>query len=208
MQILSKVKYILSVILVYILMISQTQASNLDLTDPYQSLNQIAKQTLDNIKANKDKVTDKAFMQNLIKQDLIPYVDVRYAAYKVIGTSLKNTTEAQRNEFTQAFETYLISTFAEVLGKYDKQELELAPYRKVDNTKESIINIKYLIKEEGKQDLELIFKLRRNNNTNEWRVFDMVAENISMLQAKQSELGPIIRDKGIDEAIKLLKAKQ
>lgn len=207
MQILAKIKYILSALVIYAF-ISQAYASNLDLTDPYNSLNQIAKQTLDNIKANKDKVTDKAFMQALIEKDLIPYVDVRYAAYKVIGPSLKTTSATQRDEFTEAFKNYLVSSFADVLGKYDKQELELAPYRKVDNSKESIISIKYLIKEAGKQDIELIFKLRRNNNTNEWKVFDMVAENISMLQAKQSELGPIIKNKGIDEAIKILKAKQ
>ena len=46
--------------------------------------------------------------------------------------------------------------------------------------------------------------MRKNNKTGEWRAFDMVAENISMLTAKQSELAPLIRDKGLKEVTAML----
>lgn len=61
-----------------------------------------------------------------------------------------------------------------------------------------------LIREEGKKDLELILKLRKNSKTGEWKAFDLIGENISMLDAKISELSPVIKNSGIDAAIKKL----
>ena len=61
-----------------------------------------------------------------------------------------------------------------------------------------------LIHEEGKKDLELILKLRKNSKTGEWKAFDLIGENISMLDAKISELSPVIKNSGIDAAIKKL----
>ena len=37
------------------------------------------------------------------------------------------------------------------------------------------------MKEAGKPDIFLEFKLRKNNKTGEWKAFDMVAEGISLL---------------------------
>ena len=56
----------------------------------------------------------------------------------------------------------------------------------------------------GKPDINVIFKLRQNNKTGEWKAFDMVAEGISLLSSKQSELGGMIRDKGIDAVSQML----
>ena len=96
-----------------------------------------------------------------------------------------------------------MASYADVLGKYDNQELVLPKYESVP-ADATMVNIKFFIREQGKQDLELIFKLRKNGKTGEWRAFDMVAENISMLQAKQSELAPLIRKDGIDAVTQLL----
>ena len=56
----------------------------------------------------------------------------------------------------------------------------------------------------GQSDLEVIFKLRKNKKTGQWKIYDMVAEGISLLSAKQSELSGLIRDKGIDAVSKQL----
>ena len=65
--------------------------------------------------------------------------------------------------------------------------------------------VKLLIRESGKQDLELVLKLRKNSKTGEWKAFDIVGEKISMLDAKISELSPIIKSQGVDAAIAKLK---
>ena len=44
----------------------------------------------------------------------------------------------------------------------------------------------------------------KNSKTGEWRAFDMVAEGISMLSAKENELSPLIRERGINKVIDLI----
>ncbi len=180
------------------------KASDVDMTDPYKMLTTVAAEAFDALKANKDRIkTDVAFRKELIRQKLLPYVDTAYASYQVIGGELKNTSKEQRAAFVDAFAEYIVASYAEALGKYDDQELVMPAYEQVGSD-ERMVNIKFLIRKAGQADLQLVFKVRKNRTTGEWKAYDMVAENISMLSAKQSELTPLIRQKGIDAVTQLL----
>lgn len=172
--------------------------------NPYVTANEVAARTLQQLQANRDRLEDKAFINSLINKELMPYVDVKYAAYKIIGTSLKQTSEAERNEFTAAFHDYLVESMSGALSKYSGQELVPARVEEPDPSAK-MVAVKMTIKESGKADIAVVLKMRKNNRTGEWKAYDLVAENISILDAKQSELAPVIKGKGIKEAIRMLK---
>jgi phospholipid transport system substrate-binding protein len=46
--------------------------------------------------------------------------------------------------------------------------------------------------------------LRKNQKTNEWKAYDMVAEGISLLSSKQSEFQSILRKDGLQKVIDLM----
>ena len=194
-------KIVLSLLCVTSMVFGVANAENV--VNPYELANSVASKVIDDIKANKDRLADKKVALSIINNDLMPYVDVKYAAYKVIGTSLKTTSPEDREKFTEAFAVYMQENFASVLSKYTNQQIVPAKVQEVDaNTK--LVSVKMLIHEEGKKDLELILKLRKNSKTGEWKAFDLIGENISMLDAKISELSPVIKNSGIDAAIKKL----
>lgn len=176
-------------------------AQDIDSTDPYVLIKTLANNTFASIKANKEKMTDVNVARSIIRTELLPYIDNKYAAYKVIGSNLKDTTEEQRNEFTTAFTEYIIATYADALKKYTDQTIEVQEPQPIED---KIVSVKVYIKETGKPDLEVIFKMRKNQKTGQWKAYDMVAEGISLLSAKQSELSGLIRDKGIDSVSKTL----
>lgn len=178
-------------------------AAQVDLTDPYKMVTEVAKVTFDKLKANKDKISDPAFRKDLIRTDLLPYVDTRYAGFKVMGTNLKKASAQERDAFCDAFAEYIVASFADALAMYNNQDLVLPDYKSVSKDATQV-NVKFLIREQGKQDLELIFKLRKNSKTGEWRAFDMVSEGISMLTAKENELSPLIRERGIKAVTDLI----
>ncbi|MGN0902970.1 MAG: phospholipid-binding protein MlaC [Succinivibrio sp.] len=173
--------------------------------NPYELANSVATTTISDIKSNKDKINDPAVASSIIERDLIPYIDIKYAAYKVIGTSLKNTTPDERERFTKAFAEYMKRSFISVLSKYTNQYIVPAEVKFVPED-EPLVSVKLLIREEGKKDLELVLKLRKNSKTGQWKAYDMVGENISMLDAKISEISPIIKNNGIDAAIAKLES--
>ncbi len=172
--------------------------------NPYETANAIAVQTFDDLKTNRERLHDNNVVIGIIKKDLLPYVDVRYAAYKVIGTSLKQTSKEERDAFTEAFGDYMMRSMSNALGKYSNQELKVSPVSDVpaDTT---IVSVKYTVTQNGAPDINFVVKMRLNKKSGEWKAFDLIAENISILDAKQAELSPVIRDKGISEAINLLK---
>ena len=61
---------------------SSVQAAD---NNPYELANEVATTTINDIKANKDKLSNRAVAEGIIEKDLIPYIDIKYAAYKVIG---------------------------------------------------------------------------------------------------------------------------
>lgn len=189
------------VILASVLMMGQVAAKDIDASNPYLLIQTLANNTFASIKANKDKLSDVNVAREIIRTELLPYIDNKYAAYKVIGTNLKDTTEDQRVKFTQAFTEYIIATYADALKKYTNQTIEVQEPGAIED---KTVSVKVAIKEKGKPDLEVIFKMRKNQKTGQWKAYDMVAEGISLLSAKQSELSGLIRDKGVDEVSKTL----
>jgi len=181
-------------------------AANEITSDPNQVLHSVSANTFARISAERTILeTQPEHMQIIIEEELIPYFDYKYAAYKVIGSHLKKTTREQRNEFVDAFKSYLVNAYGHILFEYDQQELEILDNAHFKDKK--IISIPVRIHDKNEQITQIAFKLRKNKKTGEWKVFDVIAEGISMLNTKQSEFKELIHKKGIDHVINLLKQK-
>ncbi|PKG38567.1 MlaC/ttg2D family ABC transporter substrate-binding protein [Psychromonas sp. Urea-02u-13] len=174
--------------------------------NPNEVIHSVSSNTFARINAEKNKLeTQPGYIKVIIEEELIPYFDYKYAAYKVMGAHLKKTTKEQRNDFVSAFRDYLVNAYGHILYEYDQQEIEI-----LDNSHfkdKRIISIPVRIRDKNGQVTQIAFKLRKNKKTGEWKVFDVIAEGISMLNTKQSEFGDLIHKKGIDHVIALLEKK-
>ncbi len=173
-----------------------------DTTDPYAMVKAVANKTFDRF--HKDKALIDANSDHLkviVREELMPYVDYKYASYNVLGQYLKDSTEDQRNRFVNAFECYLISTYAQAFTEYTNQKVEFSPG--IDFSKEKMVDVNVQIIEAGRPPIKLLFKARRLKDDS-WKAFDLVAEGVSLLSSKQSEISNLIRQQGIDPVIKML----
>ncbi|WP_088330532.1 phospholipid-binding protein MlaC [Lacimicrobium sp. SS2-24] len=174
--------------------------------DPYQLLSEVATKTFDRIKAERPQIEkNPEILRDIMKEELLPYVDYKFAALKVLGRHFKSVPQEKLPEYIQAFRGYLVTTYALAMAQYDNQTVEFEPGR--DYEDEKMVTVRAVVKEPGKPDIKIAFQVRKNSRTEEWRAFDMVAEGISMLSSKQSEFESIIRQQGIDAVIELLKEK-
>ena len=88
------------------------------LQDPYDVINTAAGKLFPRINNERAKIkADPLYMRTIIREELMPYVDSRFAAFRVIGTNLKSTTPEQREKFTAAFTDYIVATYADALLK-------------------------------------------------------------------------------------------
>ena len=176
------------------------------MSNPNKVIQSISVNTFDRITTDQARLqADPNHIQVVIEEELLPYFDYRYAAYKVLGADLKNTTVNQRNDFVEAFRLHLMNSYGHILIKYDRQNIEVAGNTVFKDAR--IVTVPVIVRDKNDQVVQLSFKLRKNTKTGEWKVFDVIAEGVSMLDTKQSEIKNLILKRGIDHVIELLQNK-
>ncbi|QDF66009.1 ABC transporter substrate-binding protein [Shewanella sp. SNU WT4] len=174
-------------------------AAPVDNQNPYLLIEVVANQTFDRFKQEQAKIAaDPEYLKVIVTDELMPYVDAKYAAYKVLGKYLQQTTPEQRDAFADAFKQYLIATYAQAFTEYTNQEIAFSPAK--DFSKEKIVSVDVVILAPGRPNITVAFKMRRLKN-NDWKAIDMVAEGVSLLASKESEVAGIISREGIDAVI-------
>jgi phospholipid transport system substrate-binding protein len=179
-----------------------------DMSDPNHVIHSVSTNTLARITAEKERLENEPdYINVVIEEELIPYFDYKYAAFKVMGRYLNSTktTEEQRSNFVDAFKNYLVNAYGHILFEYDQHKLKI-----LDNPHfkgKQIISIVVKVYDANGQETEIAFKLRKNKKTGQWKVFDVIAEGISMLSTKRSELGELLQKNGIDQVVDMLNEK-
>ena len=199
-------KKLLFLVLTFSLSAYAFNDEKIDQSNPYKMVNEVANVTFKrfakeqpNIRANPN------ILKDIVREELIPYTDYRYAAFKVVGSNLKYTTEKEREEFVPAFRDYFITSYAQVFTLYNNQKVEFEPAKTYGD--EKILAVGTVIIEDGRPPINIVFKVRKDSRSGEWRAFDMVAEGVSLLDSKQAELASIIRQQGLAHVTAMLKEK-
>jgi len=186
--------------------LTSEQRIYVDKKNPYTMIEKVAGETFKRFADEQQAIkADPNLLKNIIREELMPYINFKYSAFKVIGKHLKQTTSEERRAFVPAFREYLVTSYAQVFTLYENQIVEFAPAKKFTDKKIVAVNTKVLMVD--RDDIDVTFKVRKNRKTNEWKAFDMVAEGVSLLDSKQAELGGIIRQKGLPYVTEMLKKK-
>jgi len=137
-------------------------------------------------------------MRDIVEEELMPSVDYQYAAFKILGKHLRDTTKEQRVNFINAMRSYLVRTYANALMQYSDQKVLFEPEGKLkDNAKSASVDVKII--DSGKPDIHITFQMRKDSQTQEWKAYDMIVEGISLISSKQAELNRRISDLGLDQ---------
>lgn len=173
-------------------------SSEIEPTSPYVVLKSIGTKLFNRIAANQQEINKfPALMQVIVDEELMPSIDYQYASYRIIGKNLSNTTKEQRAKFVSSMRKYLARTYAVALMQYKNQQVIFEPEKSVKGKK--IVAIKTQIIDPSRPTIDVVFKMRKNKNTGEWKAFDMTVEGISLLSSKKAELSKKIAKKGIEK---------
>ncbi len=182
---------------VALMLSTQVAATEIDRTQPYDMIKEVSSETFARLKADQTIIQGNPdHLKVIVEEELMPYVNEKYAALKLLGSHTKKAKRADVGQFIKSFRGYLVASYAQVLTQYTDQEVRFGPEPKLDG-KKRITSVKVAIVDNPRPDINLEFKLRKNKKTGEWQAFDMVAEGISLLSSKQAEWNSKIRKDGI-----------
>ncbi len=181
-------------------------STNVAKKDPYEMIKTVANITFKRFANEQNEIRkDPNILKTIVREELIPYINYQYAAFKVIGSNFKKTTKEERAEFVPVFRDYLISSYAQVFTLYNHQEVQFSPAK--DFSDEKVVAVKTTVIEPGRDPIDISFRVRKSNKTGDWKAYDMVAEGVSLLDSKQAELSSLIRQKGLPHVTQMLREK-
>ncbi|TKB47900.1 ABC transporter substrate-binding protein [Thalassotalea mangrovi] len=181
-------------------------AEEVDNQDPYRMIQQVSQITFDRFAVEEKAIkANPNLLKDIVREELMPYIFYQYAALKVLGSYRKDASSDELKEFVVAFREYLITSYAQVFTLYDNQKIEFEPARDFD--KEKIVMVGVNVIDDQRPPIDLKFKVRKNTKTNEWQAFDLVAEGVSLLDAKQKELRSILAQNGVPKVTEMLREK-
>ncbi|AMG30265.1 phospholipid-binding protein MlaC [Grimontia hollisae] len=183
---------------------SLSVAAEIDAKNPYTLINSVADNAFSRLKADKEQyIANPELLRDVVKQELMPYINVRYAALKVLGPQARKASKEERDLFTEAFYDYLVASYAQILTQYTDQEIVVEQEKEIDD-KRKVVSVRVDILDKARPPIRLDFALRKNGKTEEWQGFDVQVEGVSMLDTKTSEWSGELRKNGIEAVAKQL----
>ena len=182
-----------------------TQAVELS---PYEVVQSTGKALFSRISSNQKELEKcPELMQTIVEEELMPNVDHKYAAYKILGKNLRYTSRDQRRQFNDSMRSYLVRTYANILNLYSNQTVVYSPEKLSSGKK--VVNVNLDIVALDKSKINIVFKMHKHIKTKKWQAFDIVVAGISLLQSKRLEIHRQIVKQGIEQvAINLASANR
>ncbi len=195
----------LKYLLMMTLLLVTPLASAVDKTNPYRLMEDVAQRTFDRLKNEQSKIKQNPnYLRTIVREELIPAVQIKYAGALVLGPYYKEATKAELDDYFGAFEKYLEQSYAQALTMYQGQTYKISPEQPLDR---EIIPIRVeIVDPNGRPPIRLDFQWRRNTQTGYWQAFDMIVEGVSMIQTKKSGWDSILQQTGIQGLTKALNA--
>lgn len=151
---------------------------------------------------------DPNAIKAVVEEVVLPIVDKKYFAYKVLGKHAVKMSDEQKALFTELLMTSMVSNYMTILRQYNNESLLLETVKVSDSgkTAKTRIAVHSNIGTNVK-DKSIVLAWRFNKTKEHWTIYDLEAEGISLLQSKQKEIASLISQQGIEKMLFLLDKK-
>jgi phospholipid transport system substrate-binding protein len=170
---------------------------------PLELVHKTADDVLAVLKADDSIQQDKEKIYKLAEEKILPNFDLDRISMLVLGKTWRKINEDQQQQFKSEFKTMLLRTYAVALGKYKDQEIDFKPMRMEPTDKQA--TVKTQIIQDGAQPISVDYTLAKKDD--EWKVFDIVIEGVSLVTNYRSQFASEIKNNGIDSLITKLAEK-
>lgn len=165
-------------------------------TAPDELLEDKAAFILDQLRARRAEFeADPSGLHALIRDDLMPLMDVSYSSRLVLGRAGRGVSDAQLDAFSKALTSQLVERYATGLLEFRSDEqLEVLPLRGETNPKATRVRTRVALANGGFAPVDYVFR-----QTDEgWKVFDIVIEGISYVTTYRNQISPQVEADGIE----------
>jgi phospholipid transport system substrate-binding protein len=151
--------------------------------------------------AKLDSSKQRAQVINQLREIVYTRFDFEEMAKRSLGSHWRRLNPQQQKEFVSAFTELLETTYADKIDLYEGQQVEYIGETIDKNYAE--VNTKVIGKD--RQTYSVDYRLHQVGG--KWRIYDVVAENISLVNNYRSQFNRVVVNSSFEELIKRIKQK-
>lgn len=147
------------------------------------------------LEANPDKI------YSLVEAILMPHFDFEKMSKLALGKNWRQASDDQRTRFTEEFRLLLIRTYSTAMLEYTDEEIRMLPFR--DDLSRKRVSVPMEVVQPAGPAIPMALSLYQNEQ-DEWKVYDVKIDGISLVTNYRSSFANEIRNDGMEKLIENL----
>lgn len=145
--------------------------------------------------------SDPQRLYELARTELKPHFDLERAGRYILGTVFKSASTTEREAFREAFEDYLVTSYATALRHVNSATFTVTGEPRPVGGDEAILPVRIKLVDGDTLDAELRLRLGPTG----WRIWDAGTEGTSMVRLYRRDIGTEAAVHGLAQTINSLK---
>ncbi len=176
--------------------------ANMQTDDPVTLVNDITSQIFADVGENLEEYSnDHEALKALVRNDLIPLLDVRYAARLILGRAGRGIEAEKIDQFATLMSDMLVDRYSAGLLHFSSEvKLQVMPQRGDLNPKITRVRTRVSLPSGSLAPVDYAF----HKTADGWRAFDVIVEGISYVTTYRNQIMPDVQANGIDNVIERL----
>ncbi|MGQ0651317.1 MAG: MlaC/ttg2D family ABC transporter substrate-binding protein [Betaproteobacteria bacterium] len=171
---------------------------------PEELVKKVTQEVLDAIKSDKQLAAgDRQKALKLAEEKVLPLIDFEEATRLAVGRAWSQATPEQKKKLVDEFRSMLVRTYSNAIEAYAGQTMKVMPVRMKPGATEVTVQNQF-VRASG-QPVKIDYSMRKTDKA--WKIYDIVAEGVSLVLTYRSEFDVIVKQDGIDGLIKRLAQK-
>jgi phospholipid transport system substrate-binding protein len=165
----------------------------------------LVRTTVEEVLAILKQGQDRRTLQDVAEKKVLPHFDFRAMTQTAMGKSWRDASPAQQKSLENAFRTLLVRTYTTALAESANvdRKVEVRPLQMKPG--DDYTTVRTLVREPGRPPLSIDYRMTLSDKN--WKVTDIVAENVSLVVNYRGTFATEIGRGGIDGLIKALEDK-
>jgi phospholipid transport system substrate-binding protein len=138
-----------------------------------------------------------SLIYGMVESIAAPHFDFERITQGALGPSWRQATPEQQRQLVSGFKQVLIRTYARSLLSYSGEEIRYLPSK--PGTRPSTVTVPTEVRAPGAAPIPIDYRM--HNTSGDWRVYDVVINNASLVGNYRDSFATEIRQVGIDGLI-------
>ncbi len=188
---------------IFLLWFAPAHAENMG--DPQGIVKDASDRMLKALKENKAEIEqDASVVYRLVDDILLPIFDFEKMSKLALGKNWRKADDLQRVQFSNEFRLLLVRTYSTAMLEYTDEKIDFLPLR--DDLKKKKVKVEMEILQAGGPAIPMALSMYFDKS-NEWKVYDVKIDGISLVTNYRSTFADEIRNGGMDKLIENLASR-